>query len=325
MSENLKIGIIVRDCDIRDLVSLNLRFESFITRTYNNLKSFLSEPNDIELLILDVCGERDPKSLILSARQYKPSLPVLLLTDRGTPKVENEPELIIETIGDRKRFDAIELINLIKQILETRQNEPLRHPLTGLPSGAAVERHINNLIASGVDFALIVSDLDNMKAFNQRFGYSHGDELLCSTVKLISDILKDHPHNLNFIGHRGEDDFVLVTSCETAQAIGEKIVDRFDEMVSKFFSKTDIERGYFIIKDRRGNELKFPLTTISLVIIFTDGRQFLHPAELFDAADEIMTEVKMRGVNQSYCAVEKPQKKTEKKDILLLDFDDLEL
>jgi len=321
MTDNPKIGIIVRDNDVRDLIALNLRFESFVTQNFDSLKSFLSSQKDVGLLILDVCGERDPKALIHLLHQHKSSLPVLLLTDRGTPTVEGQYELIIESTGGRKRFDASELISTIKKIAAINQEEPLKHPLTGLPAGAAVERHINSIIAGGFDFALIVSDLDNMKAFNQRFGYACGDDLLCSTVQLIKDILKEHHHNLNFIGHRGEDDFVLVASCDSAQTIGEKIVDQFDDMVDKFFNETELERGFFIIKDKRGNDLKFPLTTISLVIVFTDGRRFSHPAELFDAADEIMTQVKTRGINQSYCAVEKPHPDHEKKDTLFLDFE----
>jgi len=310
MSENPKIGIIVRDNDIRDLIALNLRFESFMTQNFDSLRAFLSSQRDVGLLILDISGEREPRLLVESIRQHcKSTFPVLLLTDRGTPTVEGERELIVESSGGRKRFDAVELVGMIKEILERNQEEPLKHPLTGLPGGASVERHINGLIAGGYDFALIASDLDNMKAFNQRFGYSRGDDLLCCTVKLIKDVLLDYPHKLNFIGHRGEDDFVVITSCDTAQTIGEKIVDRFDDMVDQFFTETDLEKGFFVAKDKRGNELRFPLTTLSLAIVFTDGRRFMHPAELYDVADETMTEVKARGINQSYCAIEKSKTK----------------
>ena len=321
MKENHWIGVVVRDDEIRDLISLNLRFESFVTRNFDSLKSFLSSAKDAGLLILDVTGERQPRILVDSVRQrYGENFPLLLLSDRGTPSVEGEWELIIECINGRKRFDASVLISRIKEIFETHHDEPLKHPLTGLPAGAAVERYINNLITSGTDFAMISSDLDNMKAFNQRFGYARGDELLRGTVKLINDVLKDYPNKLNFVGHRGEDDFVVITSSDCAQSVGEKIVDLFDGMVGEFFSKTDLAHGYFTVNDRRGNELRFPLTTLSLVIINTDGRRFMHPAELYDVADEIMAEVKTRGINQSYCAVEKPNRNQEKENTLFFNF-----
>ena len=307
MTSNREIAVIVRDSEVRDLVCLNLRFESFTTHNYEDINSFLRSGIKTGLIILDVTGEREPNNLISKIRKvHGEKAHVLCLSDRGTPPVHNVKELSIESQGGRKRFDAAQLISLVKEVFDSIHDEPSKHPLTGLPAGIAVEKHINSLIAGGLDFAFISGDLDNMKAFNQRFGYSRGDELLRRTVKLIEDVLnKEYKNGCNYIGHRGEDDFVIITAPDASVGVGEKIVDGFDSMVLEFFAPNDIERGYFVVSDRRGNEIRFPITTISLAIISAEGRRFSHPAELYDAADEIMYEVKSRGVNQSYCAVEK--------------------
>jgi len=307
MTSNREIAVIVRDSEIRDLVCLNLRFESFVTHNYEDINSFLRSGNKPGLIILDITGERDPRNLISKIHKvHGDKVQVLCLSDRGTPSIHNVKELLIESQGGRKRFDAVQLISLVKEVFDSIHDEPTKHPLTGLPSGIAVEKHINSLIAGGLDFALISGDLDNMKAFNQRFGYARGDELLRRTVKLIENVLnKEYKNGFNYIGHRGEDDFVVITSPDASVGVGEKIVDGFDAMAVEFFDQSDIERGYFLVSDKRGNELRFPITTISLVIINAEGRRFSHPAELYDAADEIMYEVKSRGVNQSYCAAEK--------------------
>ena len=146
--------------------------------------------------------------------------------------------------------------------------------------------------------------MDNMKAFNQRFGYATGDELLKNFVNIMNCALADFKNDLNFIGHRGEDDFVIVTSADMAVSIAEKIVDGFDEMVRKYFSDDDLERGYFHVSVKKNIEIRFPLTTVSLVIINTQGKYFSHPAELYDVAEVMMNQVKARGIQQSYCAVD---------------------
>jgi nitrogen fixation/metabolism regulation signal transduction histidine kinase len=58
-------------------------------------------------------------------------------------------------------------------------------PLTRLPGGIAIENVLKKRIESKLPVAFCVVDLDNFKAFNDRYGYAHGSEV-------IKEIGEDH-------------------------------------------------------------------------------------------------------------------------------------
>lgn len=316
MNDSSSVAIIVPDREVRDLICLNLRFESINTLPFESVDDFLQSDSDVSLAMLDISGdENKSKDASSIFKHLGDNFPVLILREEMLDDGSND--LQVEIKNGKIRFDASRLVSKVKELIEAKRDEPSRHPLTGLPSGSIVEKHIVGLLASGQNFSLIASDMDNMKAFNQRFGYAVGDSLLKNFVSLMESVLKEYSSELKFIGHRGEDDFVIVADSDSALKLASMIVDGFDTMVPQYFSDEDTERGYFIVNDRRGNEIKFPLTTVSLVVINTEGRYFSHPAELYDVAEEIMSEVKARGVHQSYCAVDKRSEQTKSRDVFI--------
>lgn len=316
MNDAVSVAIIVPDRKVRDLICLNLRFESLNTSAFESVEEFIASDSDASLAVLDITGREDGANDIKALREHMgDKFPVVVLRE---DKPENQKyEIQIKMKNGRIRFDASELISKVKELIQSKQDEPSRHPLTGLPAGIVVEKHIVGLLAIGRNFSLIASDMDNMKAFNQRFGYAVGDSLLKNFVTLMGSILDAHSHELNFLGHRGEDDFVIVTDTDSALKIAAMIVDGFDAMVRQYFSEDDILHGYFLVNNHRGNQIKFPLTTVSLVVIYTEGRYFSHPAELYDVAEELMSEVKDRGIQQSYCAVDKRMEKSNPRDVFI--------
>ena len=316
MNDTASVAIIVPDREVRDLICLNLRFESVNTLPFESVEEFLQSETDAALAVLDITGRDDGLKYAKSLRE-KPgdSFPVILLREEISD--DNSNDILIETQNGRIRFDASALVSKVKKLIESNRDEPSKHPLTGLPAGSVVEKHIVGLLASGKNFSLIASDMDNMKAFNQRFGYQVGDSLLKNFVNLMENVLRKHTSELNFLGHRGEDDFVIIADSDSALKIAAMIVDGFDIMVTEYFSDEDNDKEYFIVNDRRGNKLKFPLTTVSLVVVNTEGRYFSHPAELYDVAEELMSEVKARGIHQSYCVVDKRAGKSKSHDVFI--------
>lgn len=314
MSDVSVVAVIVPDRETRDLICLNLRFESINTAAFESIDEYLESDCKSVLNVLDTSREIDLTKLdILENNSGQKSPLICLKTDSSG----GDYEIKVEFINNHVRFDASELVSKVRKILESNRDEPSRHPLTGLPAGTVVEKHIIGHLVGGGNFSLIASDMDHMKAFNQRFGYATGDDLLKNLVKLMESVLKEFENDLNFIGHRGEDDFVIVTSADLALSIAEKIVDGFDEMVRVYFSEDELEQGYFILSANKGNEIRFPLTTVSLVVINSEDKYFSHPAELYDVAEEMMNQVKSRGIQQSYCAVDETTRKISPRDVFI--------
>lgn len=142
------------------------------------------------------------------------------------------------------------------------------NPLSKLPGNNIINQYLSDaLLHVMANYHLIYFDLDNFKPFNDKYGFRNGDRVLI----LFADILKKRLHKKEFfIGHIGGDDFFIgVHGCNHDDVIKEveEIIDTFKQDVKSFYSNVDLDHGYIISKDRDDVECKFPLLTVSAVIV----------------------------------------------------------
>lgn len=160
-------------------------------------------------------------------------------------------------------------------------------PLTRLPGGIAIENVLKKRIDSKQPIAFCVLDLDNFKAFNDRYGYANGSEVIKETARIIESVVKSKGTPDDFIGHVGGDDFVVVTIPETMREIAGEIISRFDRRIPEFYAREDRERGFILGKTRQGIEMDFPIMTISIAIVTNERRQLTNPLEASEIAAEL--------------------------------------
>ena len=92
----------------------------------------------------------------------------------------------------------------------------------------------------------------------------------------------------DFIGHIGGDDFVVISSPEVIQNIGEEIIRLLDEGIGRFYSKEDHDSGFIVTKDRQGVVQKFPVVSISISVVNNLRHTFTNIGEIV----KIVTELK---------------------------------
>jgi diguanylate cyclase (GGDEF)-like protein len=160
-------------------------------------------------------------------------------------------------------------------------------PLTRLPGGIAIENVIRKRINRGALFAFCLVDLDNFKVFNDHYGYARGNKVLKHTARIIEKAAKKHGTEETFIGHIGGDDFVIITSIDHYDKICDFIVKEFDKTVHKFYDSKDFSLGSIIHKSRTGEELKFPIMTISIGVVSNKMSKFRHFVQVGELAAEV--------------------------------------
>jgi len=149
---------------------------------------------------------------------------------------------------------------LVRRVSELRI-EAARHanPLTFLPGNIPTTEHLERLLQGGERIAVVHVDLTDFKPFNDHYGYSRGDEM----IRLLSGLLAEHVDPaLDFIGHIGGDDFVVLFQSEDWQARCERVIDAFNLRAPHLFDAPDVARGGLRGKDRRGEPQFFPFTTV---------------------------------------------------------------
>lgn len=166
------------------------------------------------------------------------------------------------------------------------------NPLTGLPGNTSILYESTRRIESGKPFALAYLDIDNFKAFNDRYGYARGDEVLVVTCRLLSTAVSESAGAEGFVGHIGGDDFVLMSPPVVIDEICQKVIRRFDLVIADFYDEEDRVRGYIDSVDRHGNREQFPTMTVSVVAVSSETQKITHPAEISERVSQLKKQAK---------------------------------
>ncbi|WP_428739127.1 EAL domain-containing protein [Sulfurimonas sp.] len=141
-----------------------------------------------------------------------------------------------------------------------------QNPLTKMPGNRVVEKKISDL-SSHKQYILCYFDLDNFKAYNDKYGFRNGDRI----IQLFADILQKHLSSEFFKGHIGGDDF-FVSSKFYKDELEElqNVMTIFVNQAKSFYSQDDREKGYILSTDREGVKKQFPLLSVSAAILFVN-------------------------------------------------------
>jgi diguanylate cyclase (GGDEF)-like protein len=195
--------------------------------------------------------------------------------------------------GDEIGILAQDFVRMATRLKELEQIQLDASPLTRLPGNIAIERALTRHLDSGETFAVCYADLDNFKAYNDRYGYIQASELLKWTAEIIHQAAKSRADADTFVGHVGGDDFVLVVRPEQVEAVCSTIIERFDESISTFYSAEDVAAGGIVGPDRYGVERSFPIMTISIAVAICQRGNYDTALEVAQVAAQIKDHVKV--------------------------------
>jgi GGDEF domain-containing protein len=199
------------------------------------------------------------------------------------PNIRNKDEL-----GDLAQ-SFITMARRLKQLEEMYLDTS---PLTRLPGGIAIENVMKKRIAAGAPIAFCLMDIDNFKAYNDHYGYAKGNDVIQATAAIISEAVAKYGNEDDFIGHIGGDDYVLITTPDIYPRICQAIIDRFDETIPGFYDEQDRGRGHIVGENRQGQEVKFPLATLSIAVVTNLKRKFRNHIQYGEVAAEMKEHAK---------------------------------
>ena len=155
--------------------------------------------------------------------------PIIFLSARGA----TADKLRAFSVGAEdyivKPFVAEEMLARVKKALERRELELGASPTTQLPGSSAIESEIERRLRTE-DAAFCYLDLDNLKAFNDYYGYAKADSVIRQTGDLVRDVVRRVGGPTDFIGHIAGDDFVFITSASQVDAVCRTICETFDQL-----------------------------------------------------------------------------------------------
>jgi len=287
-----KILIADDDPDILDVIRITLESEGYEVIEAHDGKEAVDmvKKSAPDLLITDfkmpkICG--DEVCRILKQDILIQHMPIIMLTGKG--EVIDKIEGINAGADDYivKPFEPQELVARVKMVLRRTARDLDANPLTKLPGNVSIINELRMRITENELFAVCYVDLDKFKAFNDKYGFEKGDEVIKNTARILISSVQEKGTPQDFIGHIGGDDFVVVTAPDKVDALCKKIIADFTSMVPGLYNKEDLEKGYIIGKDRQKKTRKIPLLSISIGIVTNEKRKINHVGEVGELGAEL--------------------------------------
>ena len=169
------------------------------------------------------------------------------------------------------------------------------NPLSKLPGNTSIIQRIQDLIDKHENFGLAYCDLDYFKSYNDKYGFSRGDEVLMMAARLIVNTVKTYQSRGRFrpfVGHIGGDDFVFILPGELVEGACQQVIRAFDAIVPKFYDEVDRKRGSIDSIDRKGFAQSFPIMAVSIAVVFNHGGKLKHYGEVSSIAMELKKKAK---------------------------------
>ncbi len=289
-----KHRVLVVDDDpvIRELIRETLNHDSFhVLEACNGVEGMrICAEQKPDLVILDIMMPgKDGLEVLRKLREdtFTSHIPIILLTARGM--VEDKVRGL-ETGADdyiTKPFDPLELEARVMMHIRRYIRDSEASPLTGLPGNRAIEENIVDRIRRGTKFAVAYVDLDDFKAYNDKYGFHRGSEVIKMTARCIVEAVEKYGDETDFIGHIGGDDFIVVTDMVKAHLICQETIRLFDTRIPAFYDLEDRERGFIVSRERSGKISRFPIMTLSIAVVHNTYRVIDHPGKVAQIAAEL--------------------------------------
>ena len=164
--------------------------------------------------------------------------------------------------------------------------------LTSLPGNIQIENEFKRRIAGKGVYAILYIDLDNFKAYNDKYGFMNGDEVIKFTAELMKETIQKYGKRGDFLGHIGGDDFVAVVDYENARKIGRNITKEFDKRIIEYYNEEDVKKGSIKILNRKGKLEKYPIMTITVAMISNRYRNYESTLEIGEEGASVKKKAK---------------------------------
>ncbi len=252
----------------------------------------LEDPPDMLILGKNLPGCMDLLNAAKACLQ-KTNMPILLVIEAQELSTLDWDGYAVDDILVRP-VDSDNLLARIR-LAEARMGRVFdNNPLSRLPGNTSILRAIQKSIESEESSGVCYVDIDNFKPYNDRYGFSQGDDVILMVARIIVNVMEELARHTSFVGHVGGDDFLFIVPKDLIDETCTRVLAHFEVVRNMFLSKEDIEAGCYVEKDRQGRETTFELLSLSIAVIPTGNHTFSHSAEVANAASQLKHYVKQK-------------------------------
>lgn len=158
--------------------------------------------------------------------------------------------------------NAEEFVMRIKAHLR-REYESNLDPKKSLTNRSYSMRALKRMIASKEPLAALLVSIDNFFNYKENYTELASDKLIQTYWAIIKSAIDED----DYFGEIKENEFLIITDREKAEAVANYLIYAFETVSTKFYSIEDNKRGYMMMKgdNQAGRRSNFVHTTIGVV------------------------------------------------------------
>jgi len=207
-------------------------------------------------------------------------VPVVLVVGNAGTTAALEAATAIGADAYATSTDPAHLAAAARLAFQSAQRFAQLSPLTGLPGNAALQREIGRRLPHRGELAILAFDVDEFKAYNDRYGYQQGDALLRLLQSVIVRALSARARPGWYAAHVGGDDFFALVHPAEAQAVAELAIELFDAEIGGLYAPEDRERGGITVRTRTGELRDLPLASVTIAAVTNEPDDLTHEGQL---------------------------------------------
>lgn len=243
---------------------------------------------DYEFLNTDI---EELLSFITFYLSYK-SLVIIFAKKDNTLLSQNiyENALIFnENIDDNFYISTMNMLDIL------RYNKEI-DDVTSLPGYFVLIDTLKEKFENNEIFSLVYIDIDRFKSFTDYYGLTRANELLGDLSHIMISVIGEYDDLLNNVYHVGGDDFALILADDSIlDDIYNKLIGKFDELVSKYYDDEDLKKGYVSVLNREGNFEDFSLISLSMVAVTNNFNKYDSLNDMFKDLATLKIDAKQFG------------------------------
>ena len=237
----------------------------------------------LDIMLPDIDGYEVCRTLRTNTRTSH--IPVIFLTqkDERSDKLQG-----LELGADNyitKPFDIEELKLYVQNAIARSERESLTDPQSGLPSGRLIEDQLRRMIRKQ-GWAFMDVRINAFESFKDVYGFIAASDVLRFAAMLLGEVADELGTADDFIGHAGGDNFIILTSQESAAAIRDRIKNRFADEVQTHYNFMDRQQGFIIAPDENGKPERAALMTMAVGVVSPATHSFADIREITELAAE---------------------------------------
>lgn len=294
-----------------------------LTNSCENFFETLKNKEPDLLLISESCGENFSelcKKIRDENLQYRPV--IILLSKSSFPE---DRTIALNSGADDFLSEPIlseEFLARINAHLRRTMEENVEE-LSKFPDSNYTKKIIRRTIKHSSDWSMLLIGFNNLNFYREIYGDVAANKLLQAYGAILNATVEKD----DFVGQLSSENFLIITSSYKSEKLADYLNYMFDNIVEKFYSKEDSQRGYILLQGAKKAGCKIPLMSSNIGIINSEYINYINEIEVINALNRVQKLAKLmlgssKIIDRPLISSEEKTSQTENKNIIVMEKDE---